>query len=285
MIEQQQFLGFNCVVMTEKKSNSKAILCPERGGILIQLTLEGEEVFYLQEDSFRDVTKNIRGGNPILFPICGSLPNNEYLMDGKRYELKQHGFARNKPWVVDTTEATEASVKVTLRLEDDEETRSLYPFSFRLLFTYELKDGKLSLYQSYENLSDRTMPFYAGFHPYFLGDHRSATYDIPSTRYYDYVDGKVKECDQAIEELEIADAKLFLDLSKLTSSIHFKEHTLCLSYSNHFTHGALWSERSSEYVCLEPWMAGPWSFTDNKGVIELEAGQKVQAECSFTIKK
>ncbi|MFJ7684294.1 hypothetical protein [Peribacillus butanolivorans] len=90
MIEQQQFLGFDCIVMTEAISNSKAILCPERGGILIQLTLEGEDVFYFQEDSFHDVTKNIRGGNPILFPTCGPLPNDEYIMDGKTYSIKQH---------------------------------------------------------------------------------------------------------------------------------------------------------------------------------------------------
>ncbi|WP_042346197.1 hypothetical protein [Bacillus massiliigorillae] len=285
MIEQQQYLGFDCLVMTEAKTNSKAILCPERGGILIQLTLEGEEVFYLQEDTFSDATKNIRGGNPILFPTCGPLPNNEYILDGKTYSLKQHGFARNKVWAVESTESTEESIKVTLRLEDDEETRELYPFSFRLLFTYELKDGKLSLYQTYENLSNRTMPFYAGFHPYFLGDHYSATYDIPSTHYLDAEDGKVKERKQPINELEIADTKIFLELSKPTSSITFKNHTICLSYSEHFSYGLVWSERASEYVCLEPWMAGPGTFTNNKGVIQLAAGQQLQAECAFFIKK
>lgn len=283
MIEQQQFLGFECLIMSEAKSNSKAVLCPERGGILIQLTLEGEEVLYLQEETFRDATKNIRGGNPILFPICGPLPNNEYIIDGKTYSLKQHGFARNKAWAIDSTESTEESIKVTLRLEDDEETRKLYPFSFRILFTYELKDGKLSIYQTYENLSNHTMPFYAGFHPYFLGNHHKASYDIPSTHYLDYEDGKVKEIKQAVEELNIADTKAFFDLSESTSRIRFENHTICLSYSEHFSYGVLWSERSMDYVCLEPWMAGPGTFTDNKGVIQLEAGQTLQAECAFFI--
>ena len=72
----EKMAGYNVIVLTEAATDSRTVICPERGGILIQLTLQGKEIFYLQEETFADPTKNIRGGNPVLFPICGPLPNN-----------------------------------------------------------------------------------------------------------------------------------------------------------------------------------------------------------------
>lgn len=281
LIMQQTLAGFNVIVLTEEKSNSKAVICPERGGILIQLTLQGEDILYLQEETFADASKNIRGGNPILFPICGPLPNNEYELDGVTYSLKQHGFARNKAWRVEEMEST----KVTLLLEDDEETRAQYPFHFCLRFTYELNDGKLMIYQNYENRSQHTMPFYAGFHPYFNGNHSKFKYNIPSSQFLDYSDGQIKERTGATADLDIRDTKVFLELSDSTSSFKGERYTVHVSYSNQFNYALLWSERPEEYICLEPWMAGPGTFTDNEGVIQLEAGKSIDAECTFSIEK
>jgi len=45
-----------------------------------------------------DKTKSIRGGIPILFPICGNL-NVSSSVFGKDYlQLTQHGFARDLQW-------------------------------------------------------------------------------------------------------------------------------------------------------------------------------------------
>ena len=278
---QQKMSGFDVIVLTEEASNSKAVICPERGGILIQLTLHGEEILYLQEDTFADPSKNIRGGNPILFPICGPLPDNEYTLDGKTYTMKQHGFARNKAWeVVEYSET-----KVTLQLKDDEETRKQYPFEFCLQFTYELKDGKLSIHQIYENLSSSTMPFYAGFHPYFIGNHAQSEYTIPSDQYLDYSDYQTKAYTCKLNELQIFDSKLFSNLKDSEANFKNDRYSLKVQYSNQFTWAVVWSEKSDEYICLEPWMAGPLGFDNNTGVVQLPAGEKLLAECSFSIEK
>ncbi|WP_019242129.1 MULTISPECIES: aldose epimerase family protein [Bacillus] len=279
MIERQTLAGFNVIVMTEEQSNSKAVLCPERGGILIQLALRGKEILYLQEETFSDITKNIRGGNPVLFPICGPLPDNEYVLDGNTYSMKQHGFARNKPWKVEAMEAN----KVTLLLEDDEETREQYPFEFCLRFTYELKDGQLLIHQQYENRSQRVMPFYAGFHPYFKGNHSKSKYNIPSSQFFDYSDNETKKRTGATADLDIRDTKVFLRLSDSTSSIQNERYTLHVSYSQHFKHALLWSERPEEYICLEPWMAEAGSLTNKEDIIQLEPGKTLEAECSYSI--
>lgn len=279
MIVQQKYLGYDVIVMTEEESDSKAVICPERGGILLQLTLGGKEIFYLQEETFKDKTKNVRGGNPILFPICGPLPNNEYTLNGSSYIMKQHGFAREKPWTVDQLEP----FRVTLVLEDDEETRKVYPFQFRLRFTYELKDGKLTIHQNYENLSKTSMPFYAGFHPYFLGNHSNSKYNIPSSRYLDYSDHTIKERTSATAELDIKDSKIYNQLSDPVSSFKNDDYTLHLAYSEQFKYIVLWSERPDEYICMEPWMAQAEGFSKNNGVIELEPGQLIEAKCAFSI--
>ena len=275
----QTISGFNILTLTEESSHSKAILCPERGGILIQLTLQDKDILYLQEETFADVSKNIRGGNPVLFPICGPLPNDAYSMNGQTYSMKQHGFARNKAWeVIEST-----STKVTLQLTDDEETRAQYPFQFRLRFTYELKDGKLLIDQTYENLSANVMPFYAGFHPYFIGNHSNSEYSIPATHYLDYSDYKTKERTCNISELDIRDTKLFVHMSDSTSSIKGDSYKLQMHTSNPFNCAVLWSERPTEYICLEPWMAGPYGFDNKEGVVRLEAGEKLHAQCGFSI--
>lgn len=275
----QTMSGFRILTLIEESSHSKAILCPERGGILIQLTLQDKEIFYLQEETFAEVSKNIRGGNPVLFPICGPLPNDTYSMNGQTYAMKQHGFARNKAWeVIEST-----STKATLQLTDDEETRSQYPFQFRLRFTYELKDGKLLINQTYENLSANVMPFYAGFHPYFKGNHSTSEYSIPATHYLDYSDYKMKEKTGDINELDIHDTKLFVHTSDSTSTIKGDSYKLQLHTSTQFNCAVLWSEHPKEYICLEPWMAGPYGFNHNEGVVRLGPGEKLHAQCGFSI--
>ena len=52
--------------------------CPKRGGLVTNWVSGGNEILYFDEKRFIDKTKSIRGGIPILFPICGNLdiPNS-----------------------------------------------------------------------------------------------------------------------------------------------------------------------------------------------------------------
>ncbi|MDF2536246.1 MAG: aldose epimerase, partial [Bacillales bacterium] len=80
--------GFEVLEITESNTNSRAVICPERGGILIELVLNGEEILYLNEETFADPLQNIRGGNPVLFPISGAITNNQYEIEGETFNLK-----------------------------------------------------------------------------------------------------------------------------------------------------------------------------------------------------
>lgn len=161
--EQRQYKTY---ILIDQSSLARLEVVPERGGIITSWQVQGQELLYLDAERFSHPELTVRGGVPILFPICGNLPNNSYTYQGQTYTLKQHGFARDLPWqVINETSAENAAI--TLSLSSTEQTRQGYPFDFRLAFTYQLQGDSLTLNQSYTNLSTQPMPFSTGLHPYF----------------------------------------------------------------------------------------------------------------------
>ena len=78
--------------------NNYIKFCPNRGGVITNWVSDGNEILYFDEKRFIDKTKSIRGGIPILFPICGNLSTSSSVF-GKDYsQLTQHGFARDLQW-------------------------------------------------------------------------------------------------------------------------------------------------------------------------------------------
>jgi galactose mutarotase-like enzyme len=96
-IQQSQYKTY---VLTDPIAQTHLEVVPERGGIITRWQVQGQDLLYLDADRFTDPTLSIRGGIPILFPICGNLPDNTFTHQGKTYTLKQHGFARDLPWTV-----------------------------------------------------------------------------------------------------------------------------------------------------------------------------------------
>src|SRR5690242_7171230 len=71
---------------------------------------------------------------PLLFPIVGKLKDDQLRHRGQSYPMTQHGFARDSrfEWV----ERERDSCRLTLA--DNADTRSRYPFAFRLAVSYSL---------------------------------------------------------------------------------------------------------------------------------------------------
>lgn len=166
-IEQQQYKTY---VLSD--GNAQVAVVPERGGIITSWQIQGQEIFYMDTERFKDPTLSVRGGIPLLFPICGNVPEDTYTLNGQVYKLQQHGFARNLPWEA-TQQSTEDGASVTVCLKSDETTKAGYPFDFELNFIYTLRGNTLELRYRHTNLSDQPMPFSTGIHPYFAGAIRS----------------------------------------------------------------------------------------------------------------
>lgn len=65
---------------------------------------------------------------PVLFPTVGKLKNDEYFIDGKRYSMHQHGFARDMDFEVEEKQQTRA----VFVLKSDSETKK--SLSVRICF-------------------------------------------------------------------------------------------------------------------------------------------------------
>lgn len=103
------------------------------------------------------------GRNPTLFPMVGSTYNKKIVIDGKTYEMGNHGFCRHSMFTC--TNQTEDSI--TMTLEANEETLAQYPFKFRIDITYKLEGKKVAVTYVIKNEDEKDMPFNFGLHPAF----------------------------------------------------------------------------------------------------------------------
>ena len=101
--------------------------------------------------------------SPVLFPIVGSVWEKRYRVEGKEYELGQHGFARDMNFTL--VNATETEVRY--RLESTPETLAKYPWPFVLEIAYRLHDGNLDVIWEVSNPGTEEMFFQIGAHPAF----------------------------------------------------------------------------------------------------------------------
>lgn len=101
--------------------------------------------------------------SPVLFPFVGGVKDGVYRHKGTEYRIGQHGFARDRDFaLIRQTEDT-----VWFRLEDDEESRRIYPFAFRLEIGYQLLKHGVKVMWKVENPSEEELYFAIGAHPAF----------------------------------------------------------------------------------------------------------------------
>ncbi len=251
-LKQEEYLTY---ILEDQQHHSRIEVVPEKGGIITQWKLQGQDILYLDKERFKNPQLSVRGGIPILFPICGNLPDNIFYHNNKEYQLKQHGFARDLPWEV-IGKSTCKSAKIILSLKSNEETLEVYPFEFELIFSYELSENKLILQQSYENKSQQEMPFSAGFHPYFLcRDKSNLILNIPANEYSIKADAKKYSFDGTLdysqEEIDIAFTKINSQTASFTDQK--RNLTVSLKYSDFFSTLVFWTLKDKNYICLEPW--------------------------------
>lgn len=101
--------------------------------------------------------------SPVLFPIVGSVWEKCFRVDGKVYEMGQHGFARDMDFELVSVTETEA----WYRLESSEKTLAAYPWPFVLEIGYRLEGNSVEVLWKVTNPGDSEMFFQIGAHPAF----------------------------------------------------------------------------------------------------------------------
>jgi len=245
---------------------------PERGGLVTGWRSGGDEILYFDAERFADPAKSVRGGIPVLFPICGGLPDSP---------LPQHGFARDQSW--DLSELKEAS-GVQLTLGDNASTRALYPHAFGLTLALQLEPRALAITAVVENRGDTPMPFSLGLHPYFNVS------DLGSVRF----EGLPERC---FNHLTMAEDATNDQLQRLTAGIDLlvqpegdvrlldagMGRTITLRCSHPLDLAVLWTDPPRAMVCLEPWTAPRLALISGDRRLELAPGANMALHTRYEL--
>ena len=240
--------------------NNYIKFCPERGGVITNWVSDGREILYFDEKRFMDKTKSIRGGIPILFPICGNL-NTSSSVFGKDYlQLTQHGFARDLPWQYSFNENGDY---LCLFLNKSKKTEKYYPYDFELKIEISLKINCLEFEITIHNKTDIAMPLNFGLHPYF---------NVSDLKNLEFI-GYPLNCQNQEKNIisntleELKNINNGVDLLMYTSGRSvfrdkiFKRQ-VTLNHPYPFDIGVIWSDPPRKMVCLEPWTSPRNSFID-----------------------
>lgn len=225
---------------TIQMGDCRARVAPARGGLVTGLSVAGREVLYLDRATFEDESKNVRGGVPILFPFAGKLEGGLFQPAGTI--MKQHGFARNRPWQVDAA----SDSLLTMSLESDSSTLEVFPYAFRLEQTCMVVVRGLEISLSVTNLAERLMPVAPGWHPYFVcpnAQKQAVTCEVRGINPADFAPEREFElgADSPVDQARFKIPELGL---------------LTLRYSSQMRHLHFWSLPGADFICLEPF-TGP----------------------------
>lgn len=273
-------------VLSDSETEARLEVVPERGGIVTRWQVQAQDVLYFDEARFADPQLSVRGGIPLLFPICGNLPGNTYTLDGQTYTLKQHGFARDLPWQVVLQDVREAAA-LTLQLSSDEQTRQVYPFDFRLQVTYRLRGHSLEIDQQVTNLSTQPMPFSIGLHPYFwVQEKASLRFDLPAQQGQNHITGEAipypGSFDFSQDEIDLALLPLSDDTATVTDSQLNRQ--LTMSWGSGFSTLVFWAVKGKDYYCLEPWSAPRNALNTDNHLLTLEPQQTWSSQVKLAVK-
>jgi galactose mutarotase-like enzyme len=251
---------------------------PERGGIITRWRVQGQDILYLDAERFANPALSVRGGIPILFPICGNLPENLFSSGGGTYVLKQHGFARDLPWQVQSQSAD----AIALTLASNAFTLSQYPFEFELQFTYQVTGDRLSIQQRITNPGSTVMPFSVGFHPYFaIQDKTQLQFEIPATQMVDQISKATLPFNGSFDwqqpELDLA----FRPLTAQQATVKEGGRTITLAFDALYSTLVFWTVQGKDYYCLEPWSAPRNALNSGEDLTHLAPGAVL--ETGFTI--
>ena len=230
--------------------------------------------------------------SPILFPIVGRLKDDSYFYKNKKYNLSQHGFARDKEFEL----IKKGEDFIEFRLKNDEETLKNYPFLFELNISYKLEKTKLIISYKVKNRSEDRLYFSIGAHPAFniaSGDFLEFENITSSKRYFlddkglIYKNQEVSFTKNSLildEEIFKNDALIFNDLSIKSINLRDKNNNKILKVEfERFPYLGIWSKPNlAPFVCIEPWFGVADEENSNQNIEEKKGIQILQKDEIFS---
>lgn len=206
------------------------------------------------------------GRSPVLFPIVGKAPNDHVSIEGHRYPMGQHGFARRSEFELVATGPDHC----LFELRSSQSSSSIFPFDFTLALEHRVEGRGVVVTAEVSNADHRPMPFGIGFHPAFVwplpgcaGAEHSVTLDNggepdlvrlsgglvrPETLPSPFNKGELV----LDHGLFAADAMLFPKGAGAGLRYAAGGKAIRFTWEN-LPNFALWSKPGAPFICLEPW--------------------------------
>lgn len=257
-----------------QRDTMRAVVLPDFGGAVAELSL-GELHALRMNYASLGISNVLAGGIPVLFPFVSRTKDDEADFDGASCTMPMHGFVKDMPFSV----VEQESDRCELRICSSEATKLYYPYDFELRLIYRVDSNALHTEMQVKNTGSRSMPFAAGFHPYFLTPDRSRPrFQFGLKEYWDYVhpdaqgtprrgklDGEICLADTYDTVFFNGDASCVLENEeigyrvKLVGDESFNVVTICTTLEN--------------ASCVEPWQAKPGAAHDRSACQVLKAGE------------
>ena len=142
-----------------------------------------DDLLFVSDRAYYEEGKAIKGGIPVCWPWFGADPDD--------LGRPAHGFVRNRQWEVTGSESlANGSTKVILGMVDSDETRKIWPHTFKLSIEITVGDSlKLALVT--RNSGDERITISQALHTYFyVGDiSKVQVLGLDGIDYLDKVDG------------------------------------------------------------------------------------------------
>ena len=237
---------------------------------------------------------------PLMFPICGGLKDDKYILDGKEYSLPKHGFTFNALFSVESA----SDIQAVFLLTESAETLKVFPFKFELRVIYTLQGESIKIEYKVYNSNDKTMYFSIGSHEGYYTPEGIEDYDVifpaketldASNLYGNIVANSgnriIKDSDTIAlyDKYFIIDALLFKTLKSRSAMLRNRKTGRAVKVDFPFASYFLpWHKHGAPYICLEPWAGIPdiegsdYDFTKKEGIISLDAGKEYLGEHTIT---
>lgn len=235
---------------------------------------------------------------PVLFPIVGQLKDNEYFFQDKKFKLERHGFARTSEFKLQNHFPDRAEFV----LQENEGSLALYPFHFNFIIGYQLDHNKLVVSYKIKNTGETPMYFSVGGHPAFnvplQADEKMEDYEIifhpkAPEKIFPLENGLLK--DQPEPFYTVSDSMrlskdLFYNDAFVFKNTFFESVELLNSKSGMgikmhcegFPYFGIWSAKSSDFICLEPWLGIADSISSRHILEEKEGIKSLSPSGNFT---
>lgn len=280
------------------------MLTSKYGAELVSFKINGEEKVH-QGENCTDENGRIYWKRhwPVLFPTVGKCKKNQTIINGRTYEMQQHGFARD----MEFEPLTKLDNFHSYVFRSDNKLIDKYPYEFSLTVTYRTDGNKLTTIYKVVNEGDTDMPFGIGGHPAFKinreeldkGNYYLEFEEEEDKIHFLYlVDGLIgtEYAKNILENKKVVplnansfsnDAIIMKGLKSNKVSLKNNGKTILTMDFTGFPYLAVWTKPKAPFICIEPWMTtadnvnGSGVFRQKTDILLLPPKQEY--ECKYTV--